>query len=383
MNLQITAWLLVLTLCISCSPGTKIEKRYTADDKIVFELIERLKKNANDAEAAKLLPQAYQQAAETRKNINKDTYNNMNEGDRWIEISKQLGVAEKLYSEIKGSAVLSKIIPDPWNPEQRIREAKLKAAEEYYTEGVSYLNYNNRPYARKAYDLFVKANNAYPNYKDVKSLMQQAKEMATVKVVVRPVNYYNFGWSYWGFDRDYLQYKMVQDLNSSSSYQHVRFYTDRDADAQRIRTDKIVELNFNDLYISPVYRDEYTISRSKKIQIGQTKSNPPQPIYETVYATVYVKRLVLQSRASLECRIYDWASGNNLLSDRFPDNYTWKEERARYTGDSRALEPSDWALINNNSGFAEPGRNQIAERLINNCYNQLISRIRSGVTFAD
>lgn len=383
MNSQIAAWLLVFILAISCSPGVKIEKRYTADDKIVFELIERLKKNANDAEAAKLLPQAYQQAAETRKNINKDTYNNMNEGDRWIEISKQLGVAEKLYVEIKGSTVLSKIIPDPWNPEQRIREAKLNAAEEYYNEGIGYLNYNNRPYAKKAYDLFVKANNAYPGYKDIRSLIQQAKEMATIKVVVRPVNYYNFGWSYWGFDRDYLQYKMVQDLNNSSSYQHVRFYTDRDAEAQRIRADKIVELNFNDLYISPVYRDEYTISRSKKIQTGQTKSNPPQPIYETVYATVYVKRLVLQSRASLECRIYDWASGNNLLSDRFPDNYTWREERARYTGDSRALEPSDWTLINNNSGFTEPSRNQIAERLINNCYNQLISRIRSGVTFGD
>lgn len=383
MNLQITAWLFILILYNSCSPGTKIEKRYTADDKIVFELIERLKKNANDAEAAKLLPQAYQQAAETRKNVNKDTYNNMNEGDRWIEISKQLGVAEKLYIEIKGNPILSKIIPDPWNPEQRIREAKLNAAEEYYNEGIGYLNYNNRPYAKKAYDLFVKANNAYPGYKDVRSLMQQAKEMATIKVVVRPVNYYNFGWSYWGFDRDYLQYKMVQDLNNSSSYQHIRFYTDRDAEAQRIRADKIVELNFNDLYISPVYRDEYTISRSKRIQTGQTKSNPPQPIYETVYATVYVKRLVLQSRASLECRIYDWASGNNLLSDRFPDNYTWKEERARYTGDSRALEPSDWALINNNSGFTEPGRNQVAERLINNCYNQLISRIRSGVTFGE
>lgn len=307
----------------------------------------------------------------------------MNEGDRWIEIAKQLEVAGKMYAEISSSPVLGKIIPDPWNPDEKIRDAKLKAAAEYYNQGLAFLNYNNRPYAQKAYDMFMKANNAYPNYKEVRSLLEQAKELATIKVVVRPVNYYNFGWNYWGFDRDYLQYKMVQDLNNSSSYQHLRFYTDRDADAQRIRADRIVELNFNDLYISPVYRDEYTIQRSKKIKTGQTKSNPPQPIYETVYATVYVTRQVLQSRASLECRIYDWATGRNYLSDRFPDNYTWREERARYTGDSRALEPSDWALINNNSGFNAPGRNQIAERLINNCYNQLLSRIRSGVTFGD
>ncbi|MGB5028940.1 MAG: hypothetical protein WBO38_10595 [Chitinophagaceae bacterium] len=383
MNLQITAWMFILVLVAGCSSSNKIDKRYTADDKTVFDLMDRLKKNANDAEAAKLLPDAYLQAAETRKNINKDTYNNMNEGDRWIEIAKQLEVAEKMYTEISSSPVLSKIIPDPWNPGEKIRDAKLKAAAEYYNQGLAFLNYNNRPYAQKAYDMFVKANNAYPNYKEVRSLLEQAKELATIKVVVRPVNYYNFGWNYWGFDRDYLQYKMVQDLNSSSSYQHVRFYTDRDADARRIRADRIVELNFNDLYISPVYRDEYTIPRSKKIQTGQTKSNPPQPIYETVYATVYVTRQVLQSRASLECRIYDWATGRNYLSDRFPDNYTWREERARYSGDSRALEPSDWALINNNSGFNAPVRNQVAERLINNCYNQLLSRIRSGVTFGD
>lgn len=103
MNLQITAWMFILVLVAGCSSSNKIDKRYTADDKTVFDLMDRLKKNANDAEAAKLLPDAYLQAAETRKNINKDTYNNMNEGDRWIEIAKQLEVAEKMYTEISTS----------------------------------------------------------------------------------------------------------------------------------------------------------------------------------------------------------------------------------------------------------------------------------------
>ena len=94
----------------------------------------------------------------------------MNEGDRWIEIAKQLEVAEKMYTEISSSPVLSKIIPDPWNPGEKIRDAKLKAAAEYYNQGLAFLNYNNRPYAQKAYDMFVKANNAYPNYKEVRSL---------------------------------------------------------------------------------------------------------------------------------------------------------------------------------------------------------------------
>ena len=156
--------------------------------------------------------------------------------------------------------------------------------------------------------MFVKANNAYPHYRDVEDRIREAREMATIKVVVKPVNYYNNSWNYWGFNNDYLQYAMVRDLNNAS-YSNVRFYTDREAEANFIRADRIVELNFNDLYIGSVYTDRYTIQRSKKIEIGQTRSVPPKPVYKTVTATVQVSRSILQSRASLDCRIYDWVSG--------------------------------------------------------------------------
>ena len=375
--LQLLLFGLVLT---ACSPTKQIEKRYTPDDKLVFDLIERLKKNPNDADAAKQLPEAYEQAAEVRKNINSNTFNNMNEGDRWIEISKQLLVAQQLYSEIKGSPVISKIIPNPWDPTVKIQEAKQKAAEEYYNQGQQYLTYNNRPYARKAYDMFVKANTAYPNYKDVREMMQQSQLLATIKVVVNQVNYDNYGWNYWGFNNDYLQYKITRDLNNSS-YRNVKFYSEDEARRLNIRPDRIVNLTFTDLYIGQLFNDRYSIDRSKQIEVGQTKTIPPQPIYETVKATVYVTRRVLQSRASLECRIYDWASNRNILFDRFPDNNTWKDESARYTGDKRALEQSDWNLINNSSNINPPSRNELAQRLIDNCYNQLLSRIRNGVSF--
>jgi hypothetical protein len=375
--LQLLLFGLVLT---ACSPTKQIEKRYTPDDKLVFDLIERLKKNPNDADAAKQLPEAYEQAAEVRKNINSNTFNNMNEGDRWIEISKQLLVAQQLYSEIKGSPVICKIIPNPWDPTVKIQEAKQKAAEEYYNQGQQYLTYNNRPYARKAYDMFVKANTAYPNYKDVREMMQQSQLLATIKVVVNQVNYDNYGWNYWGFNNDYLQYKITRDLNNSS-YRDVKFYSEDEARRLNIRPDRIVNLTFTDLYIGQLFNDRYSIDRSKQIEVGQTKTIPPQPIYETVKATVYVTRRVLQSRASLECRIYDWASNRNILFDRFPDNNTWKDESARYTGDKRALEQSDWNLINNSSNINPPSRNELAQRLIDNCYNQLLSRIRNGVSF--
>ncbi|HEX7846966.1 MAG TPA: hypothetical protein VF476_14290 [Chitinophagaceae bacterium] len=381
MTRSFSVWMFSLLLLLSCSSSKQIQKRYTPDDQLVFDLIERLKKNPNDADAARQLPDAYRQASDVRKNINQSTYENMSEGDRWIEISKQLLVAQQLYTEIRSNPALTKLIPEPWNPAIRIQEAKQKAAEEYYSKGLEYLNYNNRPYARKAYDMFVKANSAFPNFKDVRERMEEARLLSLIKVLVRPVNYYNYGWSYWGFNNDYLQQKMVRDLNSSS-YRDVKFYSEADLRSQNVQPDRVVDISFTDLYIGEVFTDSYSINRSKQIQTGETKSNPPQPIYETIKATVFVSRRILQSRASLECRIYDRVSNNNILFDRFPDNYTWTQQSARYTGDSRALESSDLELINNpNNNQNPPTRNELAQRLINNCYNQLLSRIKSGVNF--
>ena len=148
-----------------------------------------------------------------------------------------------------------------------------------------------------------------------------------------------------------------------------------------MQPDRIVDIRFVDLYVGSVFNDNYSINRSKQIQTGETKSVPPQPVYETIKATVYVTRRILQSRASLECRIYDQVSNNNILFDRFPDNYTWTQQSARFTGDARALEASDKELLNNTGNQDAPTRNELAQRLINNCYSQLLARIKSGVNF--
>lgn len=374
-------YLLLFSLLLArCATVPKIAKRYTPDDKMVFSLIERLKKNSADADAAAMLPLVYKTATAARRNMTSNDYNNLPAGDRLMEISKQLQVAQQMYNDIKALPAASKAIPNPWNPSIKIGQLKQKAAEEYYNEGVEYMNYNNRPYAQKAYDVFVKSNTAFPNYKDVGVKMVQAQELATIKVVINSVNYYNNGWGFWGFNNDYLQYRIVRDLNNSS-YRNTRFYTIGEANLQRIQSDKVVELNFNDLYIGAVYKDNKVFKRSKQIVIGQTKSIPSQPVYQTVYATLYVTTSILQSRASLECRIYDRGTNANLLFDRFPDTYTWKQESARYTGDIRALDSNDLNIINNPTTGVLPSRQELAQRLVDNCYNQLLNRIRNGVSF--
>ena len=149
----------------------------------------------------------------------------------------------------------------------------------------------------------------------------------------------------------------------------------------QIPTDRIVELNFTELYVGQVFNNSSSILRSIQIETGTTNTKPPKPIYQTVNATVFTNTSYMQSRATLECRIYDQATGNNLLYDRFPGNDEWRIEIASYSGDSRALLPEDWNRINNNSNQQPPSRAQVADKLIRNAYSLLISRIKNGVQF--
>lgn len=366
-------------LSAACSTSSPLSRLYTFEDKTVFDLIERLNKNQSDAEAAELLPQAYKTAADKRKQANQATIGSGHIGDRYMKVNQELQVMQEMYNAIKASPAASKALPDPWNPSTALQNTRQKAAKEYYSQGLEYLNYNNRSYALKAYDYFKKANDAVPGYENVRNLMNEAIEKGTLKVVVSPVNYHRNSWSYWGFQEDYLQQQMVRDLNAGS-FSDTRFFTDRDASIRRINADRYVEMIFTDLFVGTVASDRYTIKRSAQVQTGSTKSIPAKPVYQTVYATVYVNRSLLQSYATLECRIYDNVSGRNILFDRFPDRCVWEHKTASYRGDSRALTSEDLAMIRN-SNNRPPTRNEIADRLIRNCYSLLLSRIKSGVNF--
>ena len=339
---------LFLDSCITSEP---ISSRYTGQDKQVFDLIDRLSKNPNDHEAEKLLPDIYKQALDYKRQLNQDVLSQMPPGDRYIEKAKQLEVLQKMYTNIKSSPGASRVVPNPWDPSGEIQTNKNNAAREYYGQGMTYLNYNNRAYAGKAYDMFEKANRAVPGYMNVVQMMEESKRLSIVHVVVRPVNYYNYNYSYWGFQNDFLQNQMVRDLNASS-FRDARFYTEWDARNQRIQMDKVVDLNIANIFIGQSYAQNNTYQRSAQIQKGTTKSIPAQPVYETVYATVYVTTRILESNASLECRIYDQATGTNLFFDRFPGRYNWRVQSATFKGDRRALTSEDLRMISNSPNAA-------------------------------
>ncbi len=365
---------------IACGSNRKISKRYTMEDKTVFELVKRLTDNPADKEAAELLPAAYEAARIKRKAITDNLVQTGAPGDKYIEMAREWMVLKQMYNQIKSSPGANAALPDPWDPSLMIQGANKLAAEDYYNAAMTFLGYNTRQYAQKAYDNFQKAAKASPGYKDVDNMLLIAAEKATTRVLVNPVNYNSYSYGYYGFQNDWMQQQMVRDLNARS-YANTRFFTEYDLRAQQLVPDKIVDLNFTDLFIDNVHTDSRSYQRSKEIVTGQTKTNPPRAVTQTVYATVTISRRYMSSYATLECRIYDRETNNNSLYDRFSDRIEWVQERATYTGDRRALTPQDIALISNRWDDYPPNREQLAESLVRKTYQQLLSRISSGVNF--
>ena len=379
MNCRWFILLFLTSFLLGCGGSGRLSKYYTEEDRAVLELIAQVKKEPGDKASIRLLQDAYEAAFQKRARM-QQPYGGSQAGDQFMQLAREWQVVGQMYEQIQAIPQVVKLVPDLPDPRPQDQEVRQQAAEQYYQAGRAYMGYNTRQQAQQAYDFFEKANKAWPGYKDVGQQLQLAADRAITRVLVNPVNYNRYGFGYWGLQNDWLQQQMVRDLNARA-FRNVRFFTEWELRAQQLVPDKIVDLDFVELFVDRVHAERRQYERVKNIKTGETKSNPPKPVYTTVKATVFLERQYMTSYATLECRIYDRLSNQNSLYDRFPERINWKQERARYTGDRRALEPADIALLSNRWDDYPPTREQLADQLIRATYQQLLSRINSGVSF--
>lgn len=347
-------------------------------EKGLSDMINRLKTDPRDRSTAEMLELNYNQwlngIRQTGEDLNKPS------ADRYLSKASQWDAVKRIHDQIRATPAALEAVPNPYDPTAEIARYRNAAAREYYDQGLTYMRYQNRVYGEKAYQEFAKADKIVPGYMDVRQKMAEAQQMSLQTVVVRPVNYYNNPFSYWGFTNDWLQNRMVMDLNAFSG-RNLRFMTEWDANSRRIQVDKVVDLQFRELFVGPVNSSSRNYTRTANIDVTNSGNTLTKPTMQTVTATVYETTRTMVSNAVLEMRILDRATGRTTFTDRYPGNYTWKSVTATYKGDKRALTQEDLRLINNSYSSSIPNRNQTAERLVNDCYNLMISRIKTGVRF--
>jgi hypothetical protein len=340
---SILSILLFTALLSSCVSTQKLFDKGEYD-KAFYAAVNDLKKNSSNADALRILPDAYKEAA--GKYEQDITTAKTAKGRRTVQLGQVYNAylsLQKMY-EAYQDARLNMNSFSPKNYSMELDAAAENAAEAEYNRGLILLQQNTRTSARKAYDHLKMADSYVPGYKDVIAKKQQAYDAAITNVVVNRLDQ-RFG-SY-SINGSFFEEDILWNLNSIGNNSYFQFYSINDRRSRDIRVDEFIDLSMRDIWFSNLATNSYSYNVTKKIPIKNDKMANSEST-TTVYATIRVTRRVINSRAVMDYRITDAASRKIIASDRIPAQYTWESLTGKYTGDSRALSERDRAIINGN-----------------------------------
>lgn len=372
--------LLSLFILASCKT-TKNYLEHSDSDNTLFDAVKAIKKRSSDTAALYALPVLYSSAQQRHiKKIN--SYSDSHELNRWDKIINEYEILQEMYNAIINVDAASTVVT-PVNYQNTIYDLKQQAAEDHYAIATEYLNKPGRDNARKAYNYFKKADRFVTDYKDAKQKMDDAYQNAIVNVQVNPVQdnsfFFNTGWGNYGYNysNEYFQQTLVRELGGARSSRYpARFYTDWEARRDNVQPDWVVDLTLRNMNIPMPQTNRYSRNVSQRLEIGRDTSG--KTIYQTYFATLQITRQFFNARAEMEVNIYDVATGKSISRQSVREDYNWQEEYATYTGDSRALSPNDWTLVNNNR-FNEPRKEDVLNELYRKIYPQVKNRISYAV----
>ena len=373
--------ILIILILSGCGSSKNYLGRNDAD-RALQDVVKRLAKDKNNADALTALPILY-------SNIKIDhlakikSYSNSKDLNTFDNTIKQYEALQNAYNAIINNTAAFKLV----NPQYfgtELLETKQAAAEATYSAADNYLAKQNREDAKRAYNLFKRTDKYVPGFKDSRAKTNEAFEAAIINVLINRVEdnsyFFNSGWGNNGYNysNQYFQESLVRDLQNTNSYNRyaARFYTDWDARRENVQPDWVVDLRLRDISIP--YPITYNYQRQASANVQEGKDTSGKPIYKTVYATLNLSRRSFDATAALEMDIRDIKTNRTISYRTFSNNYRWQEETGTYSGDSRALSSNDWAIINNNN-YNNPRKEDVLEDLYRKIYPQVKNEITNKV----
>ena len=307
------------------------------------EAINKLRSKPNDTDASYALVNAYPLVQSTilRDINNLSAVKTINNYEKIVQQYTRLNkLAENIY---RCPAALA-LIPNPTNYYNNLQDAKFALTEMYYTEGIKALNTGNIDQARIALNHFTKAHSHVPGYRDVVNLIEEARYMATLRVVVLnpqlPLRYQ--------LNADFFYTRLMTDITRNTYRRLVRFYTPPEAEAEQMHNPhQLLVLNFEDFVVGNTNRTNNTIEvKRDNVVVGTVDDKGVKKnVYGTVKANLTTSRIEIISAGVLSIRVIDPATGRILNQKPLRQRSVWATEWATYNGDERALSNEQKALV--------------------------------------
>jgi len=351
------AFLAVLQACTSGKSALSHGNYYEA----VLESVNRLRSSQDNKKAKEVLVQAYPLAIDY---IDTGIKNGISSDDprKWRNAVKGYEQINYLSDQIKTSLGAMKVIPAPATRFTELKEARPKAAEECYAEGISSLMKNTREESKRAYFAFKEANGYESGYRESIEMMTQAEYNATLRVAYEEINGSNVNYSFQpvinSLKRQFLSFRPINQKDTVPPHQTLRlvFNGYRDDGSARITSN--------------------TENVTKEIKTGEKKGPDGKmvDVMTTVTARVTTFRKTKTGRANAMLTITDASTQGVLENESIEGRSTWQYDWAIYTGDSRALSTNINNLIKLKE--ATPNDRDMFNQAIKNLENNLENKLR-------
>ena len=371
-------FLFVVIFISSCSSGKNaLEKGNYMQ--AIEKAVNRLSSDPNNKNAKRVLVDGYAVAMDFyQEEI--DQVLSTNDRLKWTNTLNIMEQVNRLSDLIRRVPAARKLIPSPKTYTSELTDVKNRAAEELYQEGEQLLQRETRDDAKQAYYNFLEADRLVPSYKDVIAKLNEAKELATLKVVIEPLPSPSMRFE---LTADFFYNQVMEQMNVRfPDESFVNFYSPNQAEQMGLEyPDMLVYMEFFDFFIGKAnhYEEESTLSRDIEeevaIQVSQDSTR-----YETkTYRKTGKIRVITDEVASgglLEVKIEDYQISKLLLDDKIPGEYIWKNRYGIFVGDEEVLTDDELRIVNNRA-ILPPGSQDLFYEFTRPIYSQLTERLAS------
>ena len=369
--------LTAILLLNSCSTGKKSLQRGEYYDAIM-KAANRLSSDPDNRNATQVIRDGYPMAvAFYQEEI--DQVLTSNDQFRWKRTLEIMQTVNRMSDEIRQIPAARSLVSSIKTYSSEMADVQNRAAQEFYDAGMDALSRKTREAAKQAYYHFLNADGLVRGFKDTKQKIFQAKDLATLKVVVEqiPVN------GKYEYSAQFFYDNVFQMLNQQfQEKDFVHFFSPEEADRAKLKyPDMVLQMGFYDFFIDRPqhFEEEKELSRQveEKYQVKISKDSTATRT-RTVTKKGKIKILTDQvaSGGLLELKAVEYQSQKILFTDKIPGQFTWQNRYGIFVGDKEVLDKELISILNNKMVmppasqdmfvlFTKPIFNQLGEKLTN------------------
>ncbi|KYG84346.1 hypothetical protein AWW67_04350 [Roseivirga seohaensis] len=325
--------LMVLTI-VSCATGKNALEKGNYETAL-DRAINRLQSNPDNKKSQDVLIEGYRLASNYHMDYIRMLAVN-NDPNKWEATYYQYKQLNSYYRQIQRCpACLSLVMPKSYISEES--DAARKAAEYQIELGNNALATNTIEGGRRAFKHFNFALNFDRNVPNIDSLLTDARNMGTVRVLIEPIPIHSRSLE---LTNEYFENRVIEYLDRFSQGRFVQFFTVDQAEQIDLQPDQIVSMQFDDFVLGQTLIESKTKEvKRDSVVVGQFTDDKgvKHDVYNTVKAELTINRKTLSSQGVMNFEIRDAYTNRILTNRKLPSKDVWVHEWASFNGDARAL----------------------------------------------